>query len=317
LKRVTGALLLAALLDLPVAGGAGTAEIECAWSGIERVVAVGDVHGDHAQFVKALRAAKVIDAEENWTAGKTHLVQLGDVLDRGPDSRKAMDLLMKLEGQAAKAGGRVHALVGNHEAMILSGYYFYLHPREPDAFGGLQEFRKALGPDGTYGRWICGHNAVIKIDDVLFVHGGISPEYASRSLRDINDAVRKELEGKAKAEVTEDPAGPLWYRGLAESDEAELEKRLEPVLKAYGAARIVVGHTVTKGEITPRAGGSVLMIDVGMSRVYEGPPACLLIEKGKFFQVSPEETREIPVRPPGKPGSFRWLHPLAPFAVAG
>jgi hypothetical protein len=228
-----------------------------------------------------------------------------------------MDLLMKLEGQALKAGGRVHALVGNHEAMILAKYYVYLHPREPDAFGGMEEFRKALSPEGTYGRWICGHNAVIRIDDALFVHGGLSPEYARRTLKEINEAVRNELAGKSRAEVTEDPSGPLWYRGLAISDEAELEKRLDPVLAAFGAARIVVGHTVTKGEITPRAGGRVLMIDVGMSRVYEGPPACLLIEKGKFFQVSPEGTREIPVRPSGKPGSLRILPSLAPLAAAG
>lgn len=316
MERATGTLLLA-LLALPAAGGTGAEEIECVWTGVDRVVAVGDVHGDHAQFVKALRAAKVIDAEDNWVAGKTHLVQLGDVLDRGPDSRKAMDLLMKLEGQALKAGGRVHALVGNHEAMILAKDYFYLHPREPDAYGGPEEFRKALSPEGTYGRWICGHNAVIRIDDALFVHGGLSPEYARRTLKEINEAVRNELAGKSKAEVTEDPSGPLWYRGLAISDEAELEKRLDPVLAAFGAARIVVGHTVTKGEITPRAGGRVLMIDVGMSRVYEGPPACLLIEKGKFFQVSPEGTREIPVRSSGKPGSLRILPSLAPLAAAG
>ncbi len=308
MRRPSPAFALAILLFL-VPGPAAAAEDDCSWSGIERVVAVGDVHGDHGQFVKALRSAKVIDDAGNWIAGKTHLVQTGDVLDRGPDSRPAMDLLMKLEGQAAKAGGRVHALIGNHEAMVLQGDLFYLHPREADAFGGLEAFRKAMGPDGTYGRWIRGHNTAIKINDTLFVHGGLSPEYAKRSLKDINDAVRRELEGKARPEMTEDPDGPLWYRGLAIPDEAELEKLLEPALKAHGAARMVVGHTVTRGEIAVRAGGRLVMIDVGMTRVYGGPAACLLMEKGKLFGVYPDKTRELPVKASGKPSSL--LRPRA------
>ena len=80
----------------------------------------------------------------NWAAGKTHLVQIGDVLDRGPDSRKAMDLLMKLEGQAADAGGAVHPLIGNHEAMVLLNDWRYVHPAEELAFGGAEAYRKHL-----------------------------------------------------------------------------------------------------------------------------------------------------------------------------
>ena len=105
---------------------AGQAE----WTGVERVVAVGDVHGDYGGFVEVLRSAGVIDQKLRWTGGKTHLVQTGDVPDRGADSRKAMDLLMNLEKQAAKAGGQVHALIGNHEAMNLYGDLRYTVPGE-------------------------------------------------------------------------------------------------------------------------------------------------------------------------------------------
>src|SRR5262245_10688082 len=111
------AVLLAAVGFLTVPKLAAQSE----FSGVERVVAVGDVHGDYAGFVWVLRAAGIIDAKERWIGGKAHLVQTGDVVDRGGDSRKAMDLLMSLEKQAAKAGGRVHALIGNHEAMNLYG----------------------------------------------------------------------------------------------------------------------------------------------------------------------------------------------------
>jgi len=295
------ALALAVLLAAPAGLVAAAEPVPCEWSGVGRVVAVGDVHGDAGQLVRALRAAKVIDANDDWAAGATHLVQLGDVLDRGPDSRKAMDLLMRLEGQAAKAGGRVHALLGNHEAMVLAGRLSYMRPDELATYGGPEGLQKAMGPDETYGRWIRGHNAVIRIDDTLFVHGGLSPAYARRPLREINDAARRELGTDADEGVTGDPAGPLWYRGLADGLDDELEALLKPALETHRAARIVVGHTVTKGDPVARAGGRLVMVDVGMSRVYGGPAACLVIEKGRLFEASPEGTRELPVPAPAAP----------------
>jgi fructose-1,6-bisphosphatase len=78
---------------------------EDVWTGIDPIVAVGDVHGDYEQFVTVLRETGVIDRKGRWAGGKTHLVQAGDVVDRGAGSRKAMDLIMTLEKQAQKAGG--------------------------------------------------------------------------------------------------------------------------------------------------------------------------------------------------------------------
>src|SRR5215469_10729313 len=106
------------------------------WTGVERVVAVGDVHGDYEQLVAVLKTAALIDDQLNWTGGKTHLVQNGDLLDRGPDSRKAMDLLIRLEKQAGEAGGYVHALIGNHEAMNVYGDFRYTSAGEFAAFRG-------------------------------------------------------------------------------------------------------------------------------------------------------------------------------------
>ena len=70
------------------------------WSNVPRVVAIGDIHGAYDNFVAVLQSAGLVDAELRWAGGKTHLVQTGDVLDRGPDSRKSMGLLMDLEKQA-------------------------------------------------------------------------------------------------------------------------------------------------------------------------------------------------------------------------
>ena len=122
-------LALVVFLTIPVAPAA-----QDAWSGVERIVAVGDVHGDYEQFVKLLRGAGLLDKESKWAGGKAHLVQTGDVPDRGARSRDVMDLLMKLEKQAKKAGGYVHALIGNHEAMNMYGDLRYVHVGEFAAF---------------------------------------------------------------------------------------------------------------------------------------------------------------------------------------
>jgi hypothetical protein len=311
------------------------------WNGVERVVALGDVHGDYQQFVTLLRAAGVIDQHDAWTGGKTHLVQVGDVPDRGPESRRAMDLLMALEKQASKAGGYVHALIGNHEAMNLYGDLRYTTREEFAAFakddprnaadllylrhieeqkkanpsGKLPKFDKAyrqqwesqvpagffahryqFGPSGTYGKWIRGHNAIVKINDTLYLHGGLSPKYAKASMGEINEAVRAELEdfSKLAGGMVMDEEGPLWYRGLALDDEKSLETHVTALLAHHGAARIVVGHTVTEGAVIPRFEGRVLLIDAGMTQFYGARQACLVIEDGKPYALHRGNRFELP-----------------------
>ena len=286
---------------------------------VERIVAVGDVHGDFDQFVRVLRAAEVIDAGHRWIGGKTHLVQTGDVLDRGPDSRKAMDLLRELELQASRAGGAVHALIGNHEAMVPMGDWRYVHPGEVESFGGEEQFRKAMSAEGKYGKWIRSHDAVVKINDVLFVHGGLRAAYADMSLEEINATIRDELTEGTSGGILTDSSGPLWDRFLSLADEEEVAEELQAVLKAYGASRMVVGHTVWPEGIATRAGGRLIRIDVGMSQHYGGPAACLVIEKGILYEVRHPGIKrklDLPI-PATSPASERppgavLLHSIAP-----
>ncbi len=112
-----GAALLACVLPAPAK------QPPCVLSGVERVVAVGDLHGDYDHFVRILRSPKVglIDESLRWTGGKAHLVQIGDVMDRGDRAKEIFDLLMRLEKEAAAAGGMVHVLLGNHEEANMTG----------------------------------------------------------------------------------------------------------------------------------------------------------------------------------------------------
>ena len=73
--------------------------------GARRVVAFADVHGAHDELVALLRSQGILDGALRWSGADTHLVSLGDLLDRGPDSRRVLDLLMRLEGEAHASGG--------------------------------------------------------------------------------------------------------------------------------------------------------------------------------------------------------------------
>ena len=102
----------------------------------ERIVAIGDLHGDHAAWRDIATAAGLIDRTGRWSGGRTIVVQTGDVADRGPDSLKIIRDLRRLQSEARGTGGRVIVLVGNHEAMNMTGDLRYVHPGEYAAFRG-------------------------------------------------------------------------------------------------------------------------------------------------------------------------------------
>jgi len=106
------------------------------WEGVERVVAVGDLHGDYDHYIETLQLAGLVNKRGKWTGGTTHLVQTGDIPDRGPDTRKIMDHIDGLAEQAEKGGGYVHRLIGNHEAMNVYGDLRYVTTAEFEAFEG-------------------------------------------------------------------------------------------------------------------------------------------------------------------------------------
>jgi hypothetical protein len=99
-----------------------------------RIVAVGDLHGDHDVWIAIARSAGLIDQKGKWRGGNTTFVQLGDVVDRGPDSLKIIRDLMRLQREAPRSGGKVYVLVGNHEAMNMTDDLRYVHPHDFAAF---------------------------------------------------------------------------------------------------------------------------------------------------------------------------------------
>jgi len=107
----------------------------------KRIIAIGDLHGDYDAYEKLLLEAGLINSRGKWTGGETIFVQTGDIADRGPDSKKIIDHLRKLQKKAARKGGQVIALIGNHEAMNVTGDLRYVHSGEYEAFATRQSVK--------------------------------------------------------------------------------------------------------------------------------------------------------------------------------
>jgi len=134
--------LLAAVLAWPAGALAKARKVDdYHWTGVDRIIAVGDIHGDYDQFMKVMKSAGLVDDKGRWAGGETHLVQTGDIPDRGPDTRKIFEYLERLQKEAARKGGYVHMLIGNHEAMNMYGDLRYTTPGEYAAFEGPNSVR--------------------------------------------------------------------------------------------------------------------------------------------------------------------------------
>ena len=218
----TAATLVALLLVVSSAWGAPQARI----AGAQRIVAFADVHGAYEELLSVLRETAVIDADLRWKGGATHLVSMGDLVDRGPDSRKVLDLLMRLETESRAAGGAVHVVLGNHEVMNIVGDLRYVSAGEYAAFAGKEDdalreqawtlvssqepaaaraefdaqfphgyfaHRQAFSPTGQYGSWLLARPFLMVVNDTAFVHGGLAPMIAELGLEGTNQRMHADL----------------------------------------------------------------------------------------------------------------------------
>jgi calcineurin-like phosphoesterase family protein len=127
----------------------------------DAIVAIADVHGDFDDFVAILQRAGLTDEENHWAGGKTTFVQVGDLLDRGPNSRKVMDLMMTLEHEAGRARGRVVSLLGNHEMMNIMGDLRYVTPADFARYADTDSEERRKTAYATYVKWRDSHVALL------------------------------------------------------------------------------------------------------------------------------------------------------------
>ena len=285
------------------------------FSNVERVVSFGDVHGAYDALVVTLKNAGVIDEEAHWNGGRTHLVSTGDLLDRGAESRRVMDLMMRLEQEALRAGGRVHQLLGNHEVMNLNGdlryvveeeyaafldmetaaeresWYRHFRDRQPDdsdeealrrAFDkknppGFFGHRRALRSDGRYGEWLLSKPFMIVINDVAYAHGGFPEFVAEYGLAGVNGSLKEDIAGFMRM------AESLQEMGILSP--ADRFRQIPDVLTKRAEAGQLTGAALEAAVQLMEFGDSPLHGPEGPTW-YRGTVACNALVEGDALQAA-------------------------------
>ncbi len=273
-----------------------------------RIVAIGDLHGDLNVTRRVLRLAGAIDDEDNWIGDKLEIVQVGDLIDRGPDDRAVIDFMRELKNKASAAGGTVHLLNGNHEAMNVQFDFRYVHTAAWQPFADIEydsndellltyaaEMRgrvAAFRPGGPYARILAENETVLILGETVFVHGGLRPEHVEYGIEKINQEISAWMRGDAE-EPTEltgadpndddiDEDGPLWDRNYSYGTSSYDCEVLKNTLSLLSAKRMVVGHTYQLNGIKSACSDMVWQVDTGMSAYYGGPLEALQITGDKI-----------------------------------
>ncbi|MEM6320747.1 MAG: metallophosphoesterase [Bacteroidota bacterium] len=272
----------------------------------EKLLAISDIEGNFNAFYSLLVNNGVMDKSYNWTFGKGHLVLIGDFMDRGNNVTPILWLIYKLEQAAAQKGGVVHFILGNHEILNLQGKTDYVDKKYlklAKKLSGKQDAEAAysdlMSDDQELVRWMKSKNTMEKIGDILFVHGGISPEMAATNftIEQVNSIVRRRLQnGPARDpfdKMDEDflfaSHGPLWFRGMASAYRNYYKKctaeEIDKALKRYKVNHITIGHTIAH-EISFDFNGKVIRTDVKHGDQKNSTTSqALLVQGKKFFKV--------------------------------
>ena len=259
------------------------------FKGVDSVYVLGDTHGNFDEVVQILQNSKLIDENHQWIGGSVHLVFLGDILDRGKDALRLTWFIYELEQSAAQHGGQIHLILGNHEIMVMSNDLRYVSAKEQQVANMYQvSYQQLYHPiRSVLGRWLSTKPAVLKIDGILFAHGGI---IMGASLKSFNDRVYQytqaplfshlmeqpfdsvsfsQVEREEQKDYLYDSFGPFWFRGYVQTD--TLGSYLDAILLNNKAKLHVVGHTTVpsissfyNGKLiatnVPKAGTEMLLL---------------------------------------------------------
>ena len=262
------------------------------------VVVLPDVHGDVDALLRSLWLAwtkvesSVIEYESFSAAlmdaadevefplsplsGRSDvaLIQLGDLIDRGPHS---FDCLRVLEVAERVIGWHTIRLLGNHEILALLGKGSeFAHPVDD-----LRDI-EVYPASGYARRMVSDFNTIAVLDGAphartLFVHGGFDIEWLALRMAHIdlgdaamvNSVIRSMMQSKSirRQRIPNENASPFWTRWMAQAPDAIVcDMLIDSVLEMFEVARIIIGHTPqTDRQAKTRCGGKIILADVKMS----------------------------------------------------
>lgn len=254
---------------------------------------IGDIHGHLEKMIRLLRFANLANSKAEWVGGAAQLWFVGDFTDRGPDGIGALDFVMRLQESAANQGARVGALLGNHDAGLLSAYFW--RDQRSGGPGGTfyKDWAKNGGLDSDLARletrhieWIQQLPAMALVNERLLVHAdALFYLNYGETVDQVNSAVERVLKGSA-AEYDRLLAfgGDRFAFGEKNAGGAA---RARQFLKQFGGRQIIHGHTpipFMNGAAYDRvtrayayADGLAVNVDGGIYKggvgfVYKAPP---------------------------------------------
>ena len=260
------------------------------FNNVNKIVALSDIHGQYDLLIKLLINNKIIDEDLIWIFGEGHFVIVGDVFDRGDQVNEVLWFLYDLEIQAKKKGGFVHILLGNHEYMVFQNDLRYIHSKyhkTPFLLG--IEYKELYGKNTVIGKWLRSKPTIIKINDIMFTHAGISREFFSSvnfDLDKINRDMRESIDLSIDEMVSNNfyniyfgEKSLTWYRGYYYHDMTD--KQLNKLLDKIDAKHIVVGHS-SSDNVLELYDNIVYCVDSSMKLGEYGE--ILLIKNNVFYR---------------------------------
>ena len=268
------------------------------YKNVENIAALSDIHGQYDLAVEILKNNGIINSNLDWNFGKGHLVIVGDVFDRGPKINEMLWLLYKLEIQATKKGGRLHFLLGNHEYMVLHKDLRYVHDRYKIATKLLGlEYDELYSNQTIIGRWLRSKSTIIKINNSIFVHGGVSEEFIAENGIDLsktNQIMRSSIERSKQEMKSTDfyktyygKKSLIWYRGYFYDNLVDAD--ISKILTRVNSEHIVVGHCSNE-EVVQLYDHKIFGVD---SSIKKGTYGELLFIKNKQFYRGTLDGKQI------------------------
>jgi len=246
-----------------------------------RIIVIGDVHGDIKRFKEILINSKVINNNFEWIAEppETIIVQLGDQIDSlNRNTNENWEVLNDYEmiyftehlnNIARVKGGYCISLIGNHELMNIIGDFSYVSKNSTN------EIRRDLfKPQGSLALILAKRPLIVKIKDLLFCHAKLDIHHLqilkkhNKDIYYINYIWKNYLENnKINIEDKEildkiilGSQGILWNRNLNNANEtAELFKELN-------VSYMFLGHTALDHIVLYDK--QIWYCDTGLSRAF-------------------------------------------------
>lgn len=257
----------------------------------QRIIAVGDLHGDIDSLTTILDHFGILPHEEHTENKRSHiLIQVGDNVDRGPHSKKVLDYFMTHDSQSGDFSSQVMTVLGNHDIDLLKGRLYGLSQADIDGFRKAlrpRELEKSLNDEDVlvhtflrpspYSLWLSRQNAIIQIDQRFFVHASLPKELIYFDPGQINTTIRRWLAFRIGIGPRPD-SRTEWvfgHDGPFNNVHMQLGKErdyLSQIFSRYHAKQVVVGHIpyARGGDISHHTSevevnGPVLRIDTGIS----------------------------------------------------